>query len=202
MRIKEVRPSRRKEGRFLVELEDGQILRLGKETLAAFGLQAGMDVDEGRLAEIQAAARTAGVRAQAAGMAGRRALSRRELEQKLQRRGAEASEIQAAADWLEDLGAIDDAAYARLVARHYGDRGYGPGRVREELHRRGVPREFWDGALAELPDSGEAIDAYLQKKCRGAAPDEGERRRLADALRRRGFAWEDVQSALERLERG
>ena len=42
------------------------------------------------------------------------------------RRGAEEEEIRAAADWLEDLGAIDDAAYARLVARHYGDRGYGP----------------------------------------------------------------------------
>ena len=44
--------------------------------------------------------------------------------------------MEPAADWLEDLGAIDDAAYARLVARHYGARGYGPGRVREELRRR------------------------------------------------------------------
>ena len=202
MRIDEVKPSQRRAGRFLVKLEDGSILRLGEAEVLRFGLRAGTELDAGLLSEIEAAARCSQVKAQAAALSGSRALSRRELEEKLARRGAGAEDIQAAVNWLEELGAIDDAGYARLVARHYGDRGYGPGRVREELRRRGVPREFWDGALAELPDSGKAIDAYLQKKCRGAAPDEGERRRLADALRRRGFAWEDVQSALERLERG
>ena len=201
MRIKEVKPSQRREGRLLVKLEDGSILRLGEETAAAFGLRAGMDLGEERLAEIASAARAADLRAQAAGMAGRRALSRRELEQKLQRRGAEEEEIRAAADWLEDLGAIDDAAYARLVARHYGDRGYGPGRVREELRRRGVPRAFWDDALAELPDSGEAIRAFLEKKAPAGLADPRERKRLADALLRRGFSWEEIRPALDALGR-
>ena len=199
MRIEEVKPSQRKEGRLLVKLEDGTILRLDAGTAAAFDLRAGLDLEDGRLAEIQAAARSAAVRTQAAEIAGRRALSRKELEKKLVRRGVAEEDVRVAADWLEALGAIDDEAYARLVACHYGGRGYGPGRVREELCRRGVPKEFWEDALAELPEARETIDAYLQKKCRNVVPDEKERRRLADGLLRRGFSWEDIRPALERL---
>ena len=199
MRIEEIKPSQRKRGRFLVKLEDGTILRLTEAEVAAFGLRAGLDLDSGRLAQLQADLRRSAARAQAAGIAGSRALSRRELEEKLARRGVGQADVQAAADWLEDLGAINDGDYARLVARHYGDRGYGPGRVREELRRRGVPKEFWEDALAQLPEAGASIDAYLQKKCRNVVPDEKERRRLADGLLRRGFSWEDIRPALERL---
>ena len=86
-----------------------------------------------------------------------------------------------------------------MVARHYAARGYGPGRVRQELQRRGIPREHWEEALEELPPPEEAITAYLEKKCRVSPPDDRERKRLADGLLRRGFSWEDVRPALERL---
>ena len=52
----------------------------------------------------------------------------------------------------------------------------------EELRRRGVPRAFWDDALAELPDSGEAIRAFLEKKAPAGLADPRERKRLADAM--------------------
>lgn len=199
MRIKEVKPSQRKRGRFLVKLEDDTILRLTEDAVLRFGLKAGMDLSSGQLEEIGADARRSAARAEAAGIAGSRAISRRELERKLEKKGVAAQEAQAAVDWLEDLGAIDDGDYARLVARHYAARNYGPGRVREELRRRGVPRELWEQALEELPDAAEAVAAYLGKKCPGGAPDERERRRLADGLLRRGFSWEDIRPALERL---
>ena len=202
MRIEEIKPSRRKQGRVLVKLEDGSILRLSEAQAAAFALRPGMELDDALRAEIEAAVRRADTRSAAAGLAGSRALSRRELEEKLARKGLAAEDVQAAADWLEDLGAIDDAAYARLVARHYGDRGYGAGRVREELRRRGVPQALWEEALAELPDSGEAIRALLAKKVRGDdLSDPRERRRLSGVLLRRGFSWEEIRPALDALGR-
>ena len=201
MRIDEVKPSQRRAGRFLVKLEDGSILRLGEAEVLRFGLRAGTELDAGLLSEIEAAARCSQVKAQAAALSGSRALSRRELEEKLARRGAGAEDIQAAVNWLEELGAIDDAGYARLVARHYGDRGYGPGRVREELRRRGVPKALWDEALSELPEAGAAIAAYLRRKCPSGTADERERRRLADGLLRRGFSWGEIRPALDALGR-
>ncbi len=85
------------------------------------------------------------------------------------------------------------------VAEHCAAKGYGPGRIREELYRRGVPRDCWDGALEGLSGPEEAIDAFLQKKLRGAElSDPKVRRRAADALARRGYRWEDISAGLRR----
>ena len=196
MRVNAIRPSQRRQDRLLVELEGGELLRLSREEALRLELREGMEVDRSELERRLGALRT---RAAAAAMAGRRALSREELLRRLEKKGADGGDARAAADWLEELGAIDDAGYAAALARHYGQRGYGPGRVREELRRRGVDRDLWEEALAELPEAAEAIDRFLAGKLRGRLPDEGEKRRLSDALLRRGFSWGDVRAAWDRL---
>ena len=114
------------------------------------------------------------------------------------KKGNEASDAQAAADWLEDIGAVNDAAYAASLARHYGGRGYGPARVREELRRRGVDRALWDAALEEMPEAAEALDKLIRKTCRGDLSDPREKKRVSDALLRRGFGWSEVRAAMGR----
>ena len=197
MRIEEVKPSQRKKGRFLVKLEGGDILRVTEEELLRFGLRQGMELDGQALEALRASARASSAKAQAASIIGSRALSRRELEKRLVRKGSDPVDAQAAADWLEDIGAMDDAAYAAAVVRDYGRRGYGPAKVREELRRRGVPRELWDAAMEELPDSGETLDLLIQKR-RKDLTDPREVKRLSDALLRRGFGWGEVRSAIGR----
>ena len=198
MRIEEIKPSERKKGRFLVKLEDGSLLRVTEEELLRFGLRSGMELDEARLEEIQASVKESSARAAAAGMIGRRALSRQDLQRRLVKKGAEEADAQAAADWLEDIGAVNDAAYAAMLVRHYGGKGYGVARVKEELRHRGIPKEFWDEALKELPESEEILDVLIQKKCRGDLSDPKERKRVSDGLLRRGFSWSEVRSALRR----
>lgn len=198
MRIKEVKPSQRKKGRFLVILEDGDILRITEEELLRFGLRSGEELEEETLEALRSSAKTSQVKAQAAGMIGRRALSKSELQRRLIRGGAAEADAQAAADWLEDIGAVDDPAYAAAVVRDYGRRGYGPARIREELRRRGVPRELWEVALEELPDSEDILDDLIRKRCRGDLSDPREVKRLSDGLLRRGFSWSQVKEALSR----
>ena len=198
MRIEELKPSRRKQGRFLVKLEDGSILRITEEELLRFRLRPGIDLDGETLEALQASVRTSSAKAAAANIIGSRALSKKELTRRLVKKGNEEADAQAAADWLEDIGAVDDAAYAAALARHYGQKGYGPARVREELRRRGVDRELWDSALEELPDPAEILDRLIQKKCRGELSDPREKKRVSDALLRRGFSWSEVRSAMGR----
>ena len=88
-----------------------------------------------------------------------------------------------------------DAAYAAALVRHCGDMGYGPRRAREKLREKGVPQELWDEALDELPPDGEQIDRFLQSKLHGRFPEDKEKKRLTDALLRRGFSWGEVKSA-------
>ena len=198
MRIETIKPSQRKKGRILVILEDETILRVTEDVVLRFGLVKGMDIDDDTRQEVERAAGAASARASAARMVGRRALSREELQRKLIQKGASEEDASDAADWLEDIGAIDDAGYAAMLARHYGERGYGPGRVREELRRRGIDRELWEDALEELPEPEEAIAAFLQRKA-GDLSDRREVKRLTDALLRRGFQWGDICNALRRV---
>lgn len=198
MRIEEIKRSERKKGRILVKLDSGDLLRVTEEELLRFGLRPGMALEEGVLEELKASAKASSAKAAAADMIGSRALSKSELQKRLVKKGTDETEARAAADWLVDIGAVDDAAYAAAVVRDYGRRGYGPARVKEELRRRGVPRELWEEAMEELPDSAEILDALIQKKFRGELADPREIKRVSDGLLRRGFSWSQVRAALSR----
>ena len=198
MRIDRIEASRHKRGRVLVFLADGSLLKVTEQELLTFGLRSGDELDEETLGRLKEAAGVSNIKTTAADLIGRRAMSRRDLEKKLQEKGASEAEARYAGEWLEAIGALDDAAYAAALVRHCGDMGYGPRRAREKLREKGVPQEFWEEALEELPPDGGQIDRFLQNKLRGRAPDEKEKKRLTDALLRRGFSWSEVKSAWSR----
>ena len=54
-------------------------------------------------------------------------------------------------------------------------------------------------ALEQAADPADSIDAFLQKKLRGARPgDPKELKRASDALARRGYRWDEINEALRR----
>ena len=199
MRIDRIEASKHKRGRVLVFLEDGACLKITEQELLDFGLRKNDDLDEEQLKRLKDAAGVSNVKANAADLIGKRAMSRRDLERKLQEKGASEAEARYASEWLEAIGAINDADYAVLLAQHCARQGYGPARVREKLYEKGVPRELWDDALDSLPDPAERIDRFLEHKLRGNPLDEKEKKRLSDALLRRGFSWSDIKAGLNRL---
>ena len=199
MRIDRIEASKHKRGRVLVFLEDGACLKVTEQELLDFGLRAGDDLNEGALAKLKEAAGVSNVKATAADLIGKRAMSRRDLERKLREKGASEADARYAAEWLEAIGAIDDAGYAALLVRHYSQMGYGPARLRDKLREKSVPRELWDDALDQAPDNGEQVDRFLADKLRGQIPDEKTKKRLTDALLRRGYSWGDVKAGWTRL---
>ena len=199
MRIDRIEASKHKRGRVLVFLEDGACLKITEQELLDFGLRAGDELDKPTLDRLKEAAGVSNVKATAADLIGKRAMSRRDLERKLQEKGASEAEARSAAEWLEAIGAINDADYAALLVRHCAQLGYGPARIRDKLYEKGVPRELWEDALDTLPDQSEDVDRFLRSKLRGELPDEKEKKRLTDALLRRGFSWGDVRAAWNRL---
>ena len=127
-------------------------------------------------------------------------MSRRDLERKLQEKGASPAEARYASEWLEAIGALNDAEYAAALARHYSAKGYGPARIKEKLYEKGIPKDLWEDALTDLPENASQIDAYISKKLRGTLPDEKEKRRISNALLRRGYGWGDIKEAWGRFE--
>lgn len=199
MRIEKIEKSKRKQGRILVHLEGGDLLRITEDELLRFDLYTGLDIGPDTVVELQKCAAQSETRVRAVNMISARPLSRKELQRRLRDKGAADGDAEAAADWLEEIGALDDLSYARTIVRHYSANGYGEAKLRDELYRRGVPRDLWDEALGTAPDPQESIAQVIAAKMKGAVPDEKERKRLSDLLLRRGFAWRDVRAALSAL---
>ncbi|MBQ2062743.1 MAG: RecX family transcriptional regulator [Oscillospiraceae bacterium] len=179
--------------------EEGDLLRITEAELLPFGVYPGAELSDEQVEALRDAARRSETKLRAAHMASSRMLSKKELTERLRKKGAEPDEAAEAAERMAELGAVDDAAYAGVIVRHYAAMGYGRGRVGQELYRRGIPKELWEAALRELPDSGEAIDAFLRGKLKGRVPNRAERKRLCDALLRKGFSWNEIRPALNRL---
>jgi len=198
MVIQELKPSKRVEGRWLAALEDGSILRLGESEVIDFALYAGKELTEEEAQSLLDCARRRSLKEKALNLLSRKPLSRRELERKLKEWEAGEEEAAAICDRMEELGYLNDAEYAARVVRHYCAKGFGEKKLRDELYRRGVPRDLWDGALEQAEEPSEAIDAFVAKKLAGRTPDRKELEKVSAALARRGYAWSDIRDALGR----
>ena len=133
---------------------------------------------------------------------GSRRLSSQEMEKRLVAKGETPEAARETVKWMEDIGVVDDVDYASAIVRHYSGKGYGTARIRDELFKRGIPRDLWDDALSGSDDPLEAACEFLEKKLRGSN-DKDDLRRAADALCRRGFSYEDARRAVKAyLENG
>ena len=129
-----------------------------------------------------------------------RAHARKELAEKLRRKtGCEERELEEVLDRLEELGFLDDRSYAGQVVRSCGRKGYGRQRALAELVRRGIPEELREEALAEMPKTEDALERFIRARLRDPE-DRDEVRRVSAAAVRRGFSWEEVRRAVEKLE--
>lgn len=139
------------------------------------------------------------VKAKALSLLNKRDYSRGELIRKLTEKGFDEADAASAVAYLSELGLINDERYAAMIVRHYAAKGFGAARVREELRRRAIPREMWEEALEELPAQEDTIDALLRARLRCDNPDRDDIKRASAALMRRGFSWDQIKEAVERL---
>jgi len=129
----------------------------------------------------------------------KRDVSRKMLVDKLTEKGIPDADAEEVADWLTELRVIDDERYAGLVVRHYAGKGYGERRIKEELYHRGIPREYWEAALEEMPEQDETLERFIRSRLRGAEPTDENLRKIINALQRRGHGWEEIHTAVERV---
>jgi regulatory protein len=199
MKIQAIAPSPHIQGRYLIHLEDGSILKVTDNEVVSFHLFTGRELEEETLAALKEAAGESNAKSLAAKLIGRKPMSRKSLLQKLEEKGIDPEDAQTAADWLEDLGALDDQAYAETVVRYYSQRGYGRKKLETELYRRGVPKDCWEAALLEALPPENGVDKLLASKLRGKDPsDPKEIKRVSDALMRRGYSWSEIKEGLRR----
>ena len=123
-----------------------------------------------------------------------------ELSRALTERGFTEAAASEALSGLSREGLLDDLSAARSVVRGRGAR-YGRGRIERELKSRGFARETIAAAFAEEGGADREDEALrraferLWKSRRNLAPPL-RRRRVFDALTRRGFSAERISEII------
>jgi len=127
---------------------------------------------------------------------GRRAMSEHELGSKLEQKGYDEREIFETLEYLRGYGYVDDAKYALSFALSRAGRGQGEYRIRQELRQRGIDEDVIENVITQLPPPDDAMQKILRGKL-GKVNDEDIRRKASAALSRRGFSWDEINSAME-----
>ena len=200
MRIEKLTPPARPGSPWTLVLETGEKLKLTEGVVADFALYQGGELDQPALEELKEAAFAGALREKTISLLTGRLMSAGQLKEKLLTQGATPRQAEELAAWAQDIGLLNDREYAAALVRHYQDRGYGVYKIKDELYRRKVPREYWEEALEALEDPGEQISRLLAARLKDPT-DPKQVKKASDALVRRGFSWSQVAQGIERFPR-
>lgn len=185
--------------RFTLVFDDGTELKTTLGIITERFIHSGMDFDEDAYNELVSACTLALAKARALRIINARPMSREELRKRLVEKGETPENAETCAEWLCQMGLINDTEYAGSVVRHYAAKGYGASRIKQELRRHGVSRELWDEAMSQMPEQ----DEYLARFLRSRLSDPGDRsqvKKVSDALFRRGYSWDQIKHALNEFD--
>ena len=180
-------------------LEDGGEIRSTLGVVTELRLFRGRDLDPEALEQLALQSGRARAREKALQYVSQRQMSAGELGRKLREKGFDEETADYCVAWITERGLLNEESYAAAIVRHYAAKGYGAGRIRQELMRRGLERELWEEALAALPEDTAKLDRFIAQRLK--EPDDRDAvRKLSAALFRRGFSSEEIRSALSRFE--
>lgn len=198
MRIESLKTTADRAGRYWVSFEDGSRLGLYRQTVEDFGLYTGKELTEEELQQLRTAAGKMSAKMRAVRIVSASSVSRRDLEERLVRKGEDPEQAREAVQWMEELHLVDDRNTAEALVHSCIAKGYGLSRAKQALFEKRIPKEYWEDALADYPDQTDRIESFLRSRL-DADSDQKDIRRAVDALLRRGHSYGTVRKVLNGL---
>lgn len=158
-------------------------------------LETGAEIDEDELARLQRESEYTTALDKALSYLSVRPRSEREIRDYLKGKGYLSSVADKVSQRLEELGYLDDEAYARQYIDENKSR-YGTLRLKNELIKRGVDRNIIGEQLAET-DRSEAVAELARSLFKSCG---GDRYKLKSKLYAKGCNGDDISLALDALE--
>ncbi len=198
-----VRPAR--QSRVVLRFDTGEEITVDKKTWeeSAYSVDSSLSVSQ--LEALMAESDHRRAKSRAVYLLSKRDYSKRELEQKLCREKgrfvAENKELaRETAAYMEELGYVNDAAYAeRLAVRYSTERLYPKRRVVQKLLEKGIARAVAEEAVSVIEAADDELALEFLKRKRYTVPeDQQQADRIAAAMARYGFGGEDIRRALRR----
>ena len=165
---------------------------------AELGLFTGQELEAETLKKLKTAAGQMSAKMRAVRIVSASNVSRRDLEERLVRKGEDPAQAKEAVRWMEDLHLVNDRNTAEQVVHSCISKGYGLARAKQALYEKRIPREYWEEALEDYPDQGDRILSFLRSRL-DEESDQREIKRAVDALIRRGHSYGKIREGLNIL---
>lgn len=177
---------------------DGEfVMNLDTRTLIENRFDVGKEIDDEDLHEIINLSNERRAKEKALWLISYRDHSKKELTDKIKRTCDEES-AEKAVERMEELGLVNDEAYAQRYARKLlYSKHMSKNAAVFELSRKGIDKELAQEILENTEvDERDQIRQVIDKKYRNLS-DEKIKRRAVAALQRLGYRWDDIRSVLE-----
>ena len=198
MRIDSLKTSPDRAGRYWVTFDDGTKLGLYRQTVEDFGLYTGMELTDAEGEKLKSAAGQMSAKMRAVRIVSASSVSKRDLEERLVRKGEDPGQAKEAVRWMEDLHLVDDKNTAEQVVHSCISKGYGIARARQALYEKRIPKQYWEEVLEDYPDQSDRIESFLRSRL-DADSDEKAVRKAVDSLLRRGHSYGTIRRVLNTL---
>ena len=183
-------------GRYWITLEDGKKLALYRQTVEDFALYSGKELSDEEWKALQEHAGQMSAKMRAVRIVSASSVSKRDLEERLVRKGEDPDQAKQAVQWMENLHLVNDRNTAEQVVHSCISKGYGLQRAKQALYEKRIPKEYWEEALEDYPDQMDKILSFLRSRL-DEGSDGREVKRAIDALIRRGHSYGTVREALK-----
>ncbi len=173
----------------------------GLDPAVASTLKIGQTLSAEMITSLQQQDGVSQAKARAVNLISRRPRSVAEVEQNLQKKGFEAFVIEQTVVQLQDVGLLDDEAFARYwVEQREAFKPRSHLALRQELQQKGVNRAIIEAALRDVDQTAAAQRAAEKQARRYTHLTEDEfRNKLGGFLQRRGFHYEIIKQVIDEL---
>ena len=173
----------------------------GLETAVAATLKVGQTLTPEQITSLQQQDEVSKAKEKAVQLISRRPRSNAEIEHNLRTKGFDAVVIEQVITRLQEVGLLDDAAFARYwVDQRDTFKPRSHLALRQELQQKGVARPIIEAALQDVDQTAAAQRAAQKQANRYAhLSEEDFRQKLGGFLQRRGFHYEIIQQVINEL---
>ena len=198
MRIDSLKTTPDRAGRYAVHFSDGTVMRLYRQTVEDFALYTGKEFSDEEMETLKEAAGQMSAKMRAVRIVSASNISKKDLEQRLIRKGEDPGQAKEAVAWMSELNLLDDRRTAEQIVHRCISKGYGLSRAKQALFEKRIPKEYWHEVLEDYPDQTDAIVNFLRSRLGGQWEDK-DLRRAMDALVRRGHSYSEIRRGLQML---
>ena len=195
MRIDLLKTSPDRAGRYWITLDNGSKLGLYRQTVEDFGLYSGKELSDEEWEALKEHAGQMSAKMRAVRIVSASSVSKKDLQERLIRKGEDPEQAKEAVRWMEDLHLVDDRNTAEQIVHSCISKGYGLQRAKQALYEKRIPKQYWEEALEDYPDQMEKILSFLRSRL-DEDSDQKDIKKAVDALLRRGHNYSTIREAL------